>query len=111
MKIGDKVWIKDINSRIYKDDKEDPLFRGYFVEKYIIGETTRSWILGWSDNSSVKRGDKYKKKSEIKLIWENLEEVNNACWINDNKYKILEMIRRCDDFDIIKTIDNLFKGK
>ena len=52
MQTGDKVWIFDSNNREYKDDKGNQLdrcwYRGHFVEKYIIGETKQSWIVGYN---------------------------------------------------------------
>lgn len=111
MKIGDKVWIKDINSRVYPKGSNTPTYRGYFVERYIIGETTQSWILGYSRDSYIKMCIKYKKKSELKQIWTSIQEIEDECWIDDNCRRISVLVGRCGDINILKTIDNMFNDK
>jgi len=87
MQIGDKVWIFDGNRRIYEDDKgnktQNPWYRGHFVEKYIIGETKQSWIVGYKGNDiDSKTNFKANKKTLIYSI------INNSYkQINRNKTK------------------------
>lgn len=107
MKIGDKVWIKDINSRVYVKGSNSPTTRGYFIERYIIGETTQSWVLAYGKDWELRLGDKYKKKSEWKQIWTSIEEVEDECWINDNCRRISKLVERCEDITILKTIENM----
>ena len=107
MKINDKVWIFDINHRVYESGDSTPVFRKHFVECYIIGETTQSWILAPSMDWSINFGIKYKKKNPIKEIYESQEEIDNACWINDNRYNLSEKIHRCNNYEILSKINKL----
>jgi len=55
MQIGNKVWIFDGNNREYVDDKgnkiQSPWYRGHFIERYIVGETKQSWVIGYKNSS------------------------------------------------------------
>jgi len=111
MKIGDKVWIKDGNHRVYEKGSNAPIYREYFVERYIIGETTQSWILGYYEDSLVKHGSKYKKRAELKSIYISLQEVNDECWRDKNCYRIAELVKRCYNVKILKDIENMLVKK
>lgn len=115
MKIGDKVWIIDENRRVYVDKEGNrtsaPIFREKFVERYIIGETRVSWILGHRDDLDLKRGDKVKKADAQRIIYTSEKEIDERCWIRSNQYTISEEVRRCDDFAILNQIAELLKNK
>jgi hypothetical protein len=123
MEIGDKVWIFDSNSRKYYDDKgnrtSSPWYRGYFNERYIIGETSQSWIVGYYQNASMDNRNNLKvNKKTLKYSNTNMygldgklytseEEIKKLCWLNDNHYKISQMIERCKDYDKLKKIEKI----
>ncbi|MGG4386521.1 hypothetical protein ABEX08_31530, partial [Priestia megaterium] len=76
MKIGDRVWIKDEDRRIYVDDDgkryDIPIYRKKFVERYIAGETRVSWLLSNSKEVSewhLKHADRIKKKDAHRIIF------------------------------------------
>ena len=117
MEIGDKVWIFDSNNRQYSDDKGNKLdrcwYRGYFVEKYIIGETKVSLIIGYKGSTPDNRDIKVNKKTLTYIgkygqngkLYTSEEEINQLCWINDNQYGIFERVKRCDDYLKLKEIE------
>ena len=120
MQIGDKVWIFDSNNREYKDDKgnktQAPWYRGYFMERYIIGEVKGNLIIGnkgsvIEDKSNLKVNKKtlsYKGKYGLDgrlYIFE--EEINRKCWVKDNHYIIQDKIMKCNDYDKLRKIEEI----
>ena len=119
MQVGDKVWIFDGNRRIYTDPEgnklSSPWYRGYFVERYILGETKQSWLLSaWEYEPDKKytpeelnrRCTKYKKK-DCKGIFTSEEQITQYCWVNDNGYKIGSKVQSCRDYNILKQIEDI----
>ena len=118
MKLGDKVWVFDSNIREYVDDEgkrhASPIYRKKFIECYIIGETRVSWIISHytleeAPEWAVKKGTKVKKADEGKKFWSSEEDVEKECWIFGNAYRISEKVRKCDDYDILKRIDEMIE--
>lgn len=115
IRVGDKVWVFDINRRMYIDPDgnklNSPWYRGHFVERYIIGETRVSWIVGYTKTTNEKHGFKIKKKEANDKLYLNEKQINNACWIHKNKYKIKDKINYCNDYETLKQIDDLLTLK
>lgn len=123
MEIGQKVWIFDSNRRSYEDDKGNktiaPWYRGCFVEKYILGETKQSWVVGYEESDiNSKRNIKVSKKTltyqgsfglDGKLYLSE-EIINQTCWINDNRYEISEKVRKCEDYNKLKQIEEILNS-
>lgn len=124
MQVGDKVWILDYNRRQYEDDKGNKLdrcwFRYHFDERYIIGETNQSWIIGYKNS---KPEDKYniiklnKKSLTYKpdpgkdgRIYTSEEQINQICWMHDNLIKIVERVRGCNDYNKLKKIEEILNS-
>jgi len=122
MQIGDKVWLFDSNRRVYQDDKGNtttsPWFRGNFTERYIVGETKRSWLVGFKGNTVEDRTNiKVDKKNLTYSITNNFgfdkklyiseEEIDRKCWINDNHRKIIRLIEQCSDYDKLLKIQEI----
>ena len=120
MQVGDKVWIFDGNQRVYTDDKGNKLdscwYRGYFVERYIIGETKVSWIIGYRkgstpDNRDIKVNKKtltYARQSALNgSLYISEEEIEQDCWKHDNQYLLTEKVRKCDDYNKLKEIESI----
>jgi hypothetical protein len=124
MQIGDKVWIFDSNRRRYTDDKGNKLdrcwHRGHFAERYIIGETKQSWIVGYEGPSLDNRNNLKVNKKTLTYSITNLcglngklyiseEMIDKECWIQDNHYEINELVRRCRDYDKLRKIDEILQ--
>jgi len=122
MQIGDKVWIFDSNKRVYEDDKGNKLdncwYRGHFREKYIIGETKQSWIIGYEGNDIDSRTNfKVNKKTLTYSITNNFgldkklyiseEEIKRKCWVYENRSGIIRKIEQCTDYDKLRKIEDI----
>ena len=86
---------------------------------FIVGETTQSWIIGYEKsppeskiNIKVKKKDMSYKTSTggTSKLYLSEEEINNVCWIEENKYRIVEKLRKCNDYDKLKKINDLLNN-
>lgn len=96
IQIGARVLVFDSNRRIYRrTDKHTssggPISRGHFRGASVVGETSRSWIL-----DHVRGGPKIPKKT-LKGVYSNHCADRHSWWV-DNRYRIVETIRRDLDF-------------
>lgn len=88
-------WIFDINRRTYARDAEGksigggPIWREHWRPTEIVGETSRSWV------SSL--GKKIPKTGGCGICFSE-RELDEACWINENRYKLGDKIRACNDY-------------
>jgi hypothetical protein len=104
VKVGDTLWLFDINRRVYPRDEKgratgSPIWREHWVPHEITGETSRSWLIGW-------RG-KVPKKGGRGIAFDAAEIDRNA-WVIENRYRISESVRQCDDFDRLCAAARLF---
>lgn len=100
MKVGDKVWLFNINRRVYPKDNRgfsSPIYSEHFYEAVIEGETSRSWIVC---------GEKFSKKDPRGIYTDETKELK--IWDNENRYIIKNKIDRCS-VEILKQIDGLLK--
>lgn len=88
IKIGDKVWLFDINRRVYSKDGgigRAPIYSEHFYEAIISGETKRSWIVN---------GKKFDKK-DCRGLYTNKQK-EDAIWANENRRKIVRKVEICN---------------
>jgi len=123
LKIGDKVWIFDENTRKYTDEHGNKTvgtwYRGHFVEKHIIGETKVSWIIGYQGSTPDNRDIKVNKKTllynrQIALdgqLYVSEEDINQHCWIHDNKHLLSRRVQDCKDYQKLKEIEEILNRK
>jgi hypothetical protein len=119
MKTGDKVWIFDSNRRIYRDNEgnkiDSPFYRSHFVERYIVGETKQSWLIGYETSSPTDRTVlRVNKKNMIvkghalgQHLYLSEDEIDKECWLHENKYRIIESLRYVHNYELFKAIDEL----
>lgn len=95
MRIGDTVYICDVNSRVYTRPERGfgrAVHRGHFQEHRIVGETRVSWIL-----DHVKGGRKLNKKllhlGEIHGVARTVAEVDLLCWAEKASIKLPDLVR------------------
>lgn len=113
MQIGDKVWIKDENHRIYFDPEgnklNSPWYRGYFVEYHISGETNQSWIVG--NHKVNKKTLTYKTEpGKDGILYTSEEQIEQISWIHQNQYKIADRVKFCNDIDKLKKIEEILNS-
>lgn len=102
--IGSKVYIYDENHRVYFDDNGkktlSPIYKKYFISVEVVGETSRSWLVDSRFNPI-----KCPKKNPFShgIIYSQ-EMMENMVWINSNRWRIIESIRRLEDADRLRKI-------
>jgi hypothetical protein len=111
LQIGDSVWIKDENNRVYVDDNGvkhlSPILRKKFVEWFIVGETRISWEISKSPKSTWVKPVKVKKALVNKTFFTSEEEVEKTCWVETNRFRISRMVGDSKDFDKLKEIEKI----
>jgi hypothetical protein len=106
--IGPSVWVFDENCRSYRRDAQGrayggPIYRDQWVEKKVIGETPRNWLVG-SEHNPIK----IPKSGPHHKACFSLAEVEDLCWVNDHRQKIRDMLTEAtaDQLRSIATILN-----
>ena len=107
LKIGDTVWCRDENHRVYVKGSVGPNERGYWVRSTVVGETARRWLLSGGNGKVPKKGD-------LPFGYARDEaDLERQIWVRENYYKIGEAVRMCawgkaagtkDAFDKLKAI-------
>ena len=103
MKIGDTVWVFDQNHRVYEEGASGPVWIKHWVERRIVDETSRSWVL-----KNHLRVNKENHGSGVAFSW---REVEDHRWVNDNQYKILRRLNTMHDYDTLKAIAKMIGYK
>lgn len=93
--VGSAVWVYNCNCRVYAKDASGrstggPIYRAHWEEKKIIGETSRSWIIGrgtWDELKVPKKGPHHG-------LCFSMDEVEDMCWVNDHRHKIAAMLTK-----------------
>ena len=103
IKIGTPVWVFDRNRRVYKKDSKGrsvgaPIWREHWRKTAITSETSRSWILDFDGRKIAKALPR-----QVDLAWSE-DEINQECYVQDNRHSISDCVRRCTDFAILKQI-------
>ena len=125
MQIGDKVWIFDSNSRVYKDDKgnetRSPWYRGYFREKVILGETKQSWLVGYERGRADDKSNLKVNKNTLTYstqhgdlngkLYVSEEEIDRECWLNENTNNLSVKVRDCKDYNKLREIEKILNEK
>lgn len=107
VKVGDNVWVFDINRRVYRRSENGkaiggPIWKEHWVKRTIISETSRSWIIDC--------GVKITKKNAQNVCY-SLEEIERRAFVHDNQYKISEAVKRVGDYDLLIQIAKLINYK
>jgi hypothetical protein len=105
MKVGDRVFMFNPNRRIYAEGgKGRPIYREHFYGVEITGETSRSWLVGpkWSPT-------KINKKT-LEGIY-TVEQVEEKCWIAENRSELSRRIHSCNDYRKLKQIAEILEGE
>lgn len=106
LKVGSTVWVFDANRRVYPPKKPGeiyssggPIYREHFVAQEIVNETSRSWVLKWSDRKLPK-----KRNAEHPEYFISEAEIEGQCYLNDHRYKIAQKVERIASVETLKQI-------
>jgi hypothetical protein len=90
------VWVFDINRRVCPVTapgelplSRSPIYREKWVKHEIIGETTRSWLIG-STRWPVKVP---KRGANPRLFLFDEKDVDDNVWAKDHRYRIKQLIQ------------------
>ncbi len=107
IKIGSPCWFYDTNRRVYRKDTNgsygSPITREHWVEKAVVGETSRSWIVGHK-GCDVERGTKVSKTEPNRMYAFNLKDVEDFSFVQDHGYRISEAVRLVRSADVLRQI-------
>lgn len=100
LKIGDTVWVFEINRRVYPRGEKGlhsaPIYREHFMPYEVIGQTSRSWLIGASGGHeickvSIKDPFGKQRGDGAPRIYDEAG-VDDMCWLNDHRYKLMRKI-------------------
>jgi len=111
IKVGDPIWFFDVNCRVYRKDATGrsmagPIWAEHWREYAIIGETSRSWIVGTESGCVFNKIPKNKLHS-WRGYAHSKEEIQQGAYIDRNRYAIAERLRRIDDYAVLRQIATL----
>ena len=108
-KVGDPIWLFDDNRRVYRADKSGPIWREKWRKMLIVGETSRSWL---ADHSTTSRyPTKIAKKGPFHGVAFSEDEINEAAYVEDNRYQISEAVRYVRDATVLRKVAELIGYK
>lgn len=99
-----KLWFFDVNRRIYPRDANGnttggPIWREHWHEVEIVGETSRSWVIGYTD-------EKVPKKDFPGSYATSQEDIDRRAVIA-NRYGISRRVDKCQDYETLMAIIKL----
>lgn len=103
MKIGDPIWRFDQNRRVYKPGSHSPVWREHWVQLEVVGETTRSWLVGhprWGMGNASKLP---KNQAKWAGYATSEDEIEKYAWEREHGHKIAERVRHAD-YDQLRAI-------
>jgi len=108
IKIGDSVWFFDVNRRVYQKTSDgrsfgSPIWREHWVKREVIGETSRSWLVGYKH-----RPEKLPKSGKWPNDWVLSEsEINDREWVEDHRHRVSNAVYACYDAAKLRKIAEL----
>lgn len=102
-----ECWVFDINRRVYQRNADGraiggPIWREHWRKVNIVDDNRRSWITSSGERIPKGGGRNYAF---------SLEEIEQAAFVHDHKYKISEMIRASLDYCKIKKVAEIMGYK
>ena len=109
LKIGDTVWLFDINCRVYPPKGNDgrsygaPIYREHWRPVPITGENRASWEIGrYGSFPKKKPADKAFLATYMKngyggyRVALSVQEVNDDVWKYAHGFRIADLVKNCD---------------
>ena len=92
-KVGDSIWVFDINHREYRRDANGrsaggPIWRKHWVERRIVGETSRSFDLGYYGKCPKKRDATDKHTFAFSIA-----EIDQIEWAEEHGREIARLVQ------------------
>ena len=113
-KIGDAVFVFDINHRVYAERKPGarfsgggPIYRKHFRPYVIVGEEGRSWL--YAENTDARYTMKIGKLKARDVLL-TVQHVEDRCWENSYRHRVLDAVAKCD-VDALRAVAKLVGWK
>lgn len=114
-KVGDIVYVFDQNRRRYTKPAPgrkfgEIIYREHFDRMYIVGETSRSWLLSHSADADISQNwmyQKFPKKFDRFKRFYTAAQVDDECWKKENRYRIADEVGKCDEIEKLREIAKL----
>lgn len=107
--IGSTVWIFDSNRRVYPKPppgkiyaEGGPIWREHYGPHKIVGETRVSWVLDREGGRKIP-----KKRAPNSYICYSQEEIDEQCWIHENRSRISHLVNRLEDPAVLREVARL----
>ncbi len=107
-KVGDTVWIFDSNRRVYKDGRGGAIYAEHWYSTKIVGENRASWIvlphgrgMKIDKKTCALRGELYGTRAQVEF---SRDAVDADIWLMENRWRIAELLQRCNDVTVLKAV-------
>lgn len=96
IRVGSTLWRFDENRRHYKLDERGrsvggPIWRDHWVEETVVGETSRSWLVG--SGWPIKLTKAAFRDGQCPRGWARSEQyIDELAWIHEHKSRIVQRI-------------------
>lgn len=108
LKVGSPVWVWDENCRVYRKSADGRstggvIWREHWQKKEITSETRISWVIGenhWNQIKFPKRNPREKPW----LFCFSEEELDQRCYVAENRHRIASALQNCEDYAMLKTV-------
>lgn len=108
MKVGDTVWLRDINRRQY-DKRGRMVERFTFFPQTIVAENRASWLTddGYRIDRTTRivrprqRGGYYGLSPNV---WESEAAVEGWCWARGVRHRVADAVKECEAPDRLRAV-------
>lgn len=114
--VGMKVWTFDQSHRVYARDAKGkaiggPIWREHWVPLEIVGETSRSWLVGheWA-RKNPERATKIAKAAWPANLAVSQEDIDRRAFV-ETRHGLARTVENCRDYDTLKTIEAALAGQ
>lgn len=110
---------QDPNKRVYIDPDTgekfgSPIYKYSFRAYYLIGETSRSFLLSHFKDVAIDHHSiiKIPKNESFKSRWFlTYQEMQDDIYLHNNLHRIIEKLRSCSDTALIMKIEEMLNAK
>ena len=97
--VGDVFYTFDINRRVYERDASGRansglIYREHFSPVYFVGIEKKSWLV--TSGAPGTAGNQYLTYKVLPKKLYTPQQVDDAVWQNQHRYRISQAIQRCD---------------
>lgn len=116
LKVGSVVWLRDENRRRYAPEKDcfgsGPIEREHYFQAEIEAETRFFFYFDkqkrfYRIDKRTGEFDSNSNYGNLSGYWLTEEEIDQLAWVQSNRYKIVDRIKYCNDYQLLNQIADL----